>query len=106
MIIELDHGIPGFDNDEIKDILYYISTTLILTLSILFYFNKCTATDQIDCVYIRIKMLSQQLQKHQNILDLLKPHVEPDVNFLFIYVCQSIYISCQCYLIAITVCWK
>ncbi len=26
MIIELNHGIPGFDNDEIKDILYYIST--------------------------------------------------------------------------------
>ncbi len=26
MIIELYHGIPGFDNDEIKDILYYIST--------------------------------------------------------------------------------
>ncbi len=25
-IIELNHGIPGFDNDEIKDILYYIST--------------------------------------------------------------------------------
>ncbi len=26
MIIELNHGIPRFDNDEIKDILYYIST--------------------------------------------------------------------------------
>ncbi len=26
MIIELNHGIPGLDNDEIKDILYYIST--------------------------------------------------------------------------------
>ncbi len=26
MIIELNHGIPGFDNDEIKDVLYYIST--------------------------------------------------------------------------------
>ncbi len=26
MIIELNHGILGFDNDEIKDILYYIST--------------------------------------------------------------------------------
>ncbi len=26
MIIELNHGIPGFDNDEIKDFLYYIST--------------------------------------------------------------------------------
>ncbi len=26
IIIELNHGIPGFDNDEIKDILYYIST--------------------------------------------------------------------------------
>ncbi len=26
MIIELNHGIPGFDNDQIKDILYYIST--------------------------------------------------------------------------------
>ncbi len=26
MIIELNHRIPGFDNDEIKDILYYIST--------------------------------------------------------------------------------
>ncbi len=26
MIIELNHGIPGFDNDETKDILYYIST--------------------------------------------------------------------------------
>ncbi len=25
MIIELNHGIPGLDNDEIKDILY-IST--------------------------------------------------------------------------------
>ncbi len=25
MIIELNHGIPGFDNDEIKAILYYIS---------------------------------------------------------------------------------
>ncbi len=27
MIIELNHGIPGFDNDEIKDILYCITTT-------------------------------------------------------------------------------
>ncbi len=26
MIIELNNGIPGFYNDEIKDILYYIST--------------------------------------------------------------------------------
>ncbi len=26
MIIEPNHGISGFDNDEIKDILYYIST--------------------------------------------------------------------------------
>ncbi len=26
MIIELNHGIPGFDNDKIKDILYFIST--------------------------------------------------------------------------------
>ncbi len=26
MILELNHGIPGLDNDEIKDILYYIST--------------------------------------------------------------------------------
>ncbi len=26
MIIELNHGIPGFHNDEIKDILYYILT--------------------------------------------------------------------------------
>ncbi len=26
MIIELNHEIPGFDNDEIKYILYYIST--------------------------------------------------------------------------------
>ncbi len=26
MIIELNHGIHGFDNDEIKHILYYIST--------------------------------------------------------------------------------
>ncbi len=26
MIIELNLGIPGFDNEEIKDILYYIST--------------------------------------------------------------------------------
>ncbi len=26
MIKELNHSIPGFDNDEIKDILYYIST--------------------------------------------------------------------------------
>ncbi len=25
-IIELNNGIPGFDNDEIKDILYYISS--------------------------------------------------------------------------------
>ncbi len=46
------HGIAGFDNDEIKDILYYISTIWILILSILFHFNKCTATDQIDdCEY-------------------------------------------------------
>ncbi len=50
IIIELNHEIPGFDNDEIKDILYYIPTILILILSILFYFNKCTATDQLDCV--------------------------------------------------------
>ncbi len=56
MIIELNHGIPGFDNDEIKDILYYISTISILILSIWFYFNKCTVTDQIDCVYVWIKM--------------------------------------------------
>ncbi len=56
MIIELNHGIPGFDNDEIKDIFYYISTISILILSILFYFNKCTATDQSDCVYVWIKM--------------------------------------------------
>ncbi len=52
MIIELNNGIPGFDNDEIKDVLYYISTISILILSILFYFNKCTSTDQIDCVYV------------------------------------------------------
>ncbi len=26
MIIELNHGLPGFDNYEIKEILYYIST--------------------------------------------------------------------------------
>ncbi len=32
----------GFDNDEIKDILYYMSTIEILILSILFYFNKCS----------------------------------------------------------------
>ncbi len=31
MIIELNHGIPGFDNDEIKDILYlnYININFI-----------------------------------------------------------------------------
>ncbi len=26
MIMELNHGIAGFNYDEIKDILYYIST--------------------------------------------------------------------------------
>ncbi len=45
MIIELNLGIPGFDNDEIKDTLYFISTLSILILSILFYFNNCTPTD-------------------------------------------------------------
>ncbi len=59
MIIELNHVIPGFDNDEIKDILYYISTISILIWSILFYLNKCTATDQIDCVYVWIKIFLQ-----------------------------------------------
>ncbi len=49
MIIELNHGVAGFNNNEIKDILYYISTIQIL---ILFYFNKCTATDEVDCVCV------------------------------------------------------
>ncbi len=60
MIIELNNEISGFDNDEIKDILYYISTIYILILSILFYFNKCTATDQIDCVCMNNDVLQQQ----------------------------------------------
>ncbi len=37
MIIEPNHGIPGF---EIINFINFI------------YLNKCTATDQIDCVYV------------------------------------------------------
>ncbi len=52
----------GFDNDEIKEILYYILTIWILILSILLYLNMCTATDQVDCVYMN-KDLSQHRYK-------------------------------------------
>ncbi len=41
---------------KLKDILYYISTIWILILSILFYFNNRTTTDQVDCVCVWIKM--------------------------------------------------
>ncbi len=50
--IELKHGVDEFDNDEIKDILYYISTIWQVILSILFYFIKSTATDQVECVCV------------------------------------------------------
>ncbi len=60
MIIQLNHGIVWFNNDEIKEILSYIPTMWILILSIVFY-NSKTATDQVDvcvcvcvcvCVYV------------------------------------------------------
>ncbi len=62
MIIELNHGVAEFDNDEIKGILFYISTIWILILSILFYFNKCTAPDQVDCECVC--MNKDVLQQH------------------------------------------
>ncbi len=55
MIIELNHGILDLIMMKSKT-FHIISQLYILILSILFYFNKCTATDQIDCVYVWIKM--------------------------------------------------
>ncbi len=58
-MIQLNHGVAGFDNDQIKDILYYISTIWLLILSTLFVFNKCTATDKVDCVCMNKDVLQQ-----------------------------------------------
>ncbi len=44
-----------FSNVELaidKAHIYYISTIETILLSNVFYFNKCTATDQIYCVYV------------------------------------------------------